>query len=58
MELEDELEPDEEFQFDSNENDLNELSVVLGAKLKEDAQTWTDRKTVTIPLVVFTSENE
>ena len=66
MQLADEIEPDdEECEFDPNENDLSELSAMLGAKLKEDAPQlsvmhpapkWTDRKTMmTIPLVEFTS---
>ena len=65
MQLADEIEPDEEFEFDANENDLSELSVLLGAKLKDDAPQlsvmhpapkWTDKKTMmTIPLVEFTN---
>ena len=65
MQLADEIEPDEEFEFDANENDLSELSKMLSAKLKDDAPQlsvmhpapkWTDRKTMmTIPLVEFTN---
>ena len=65
MQLQDEIDPDDDFDFDPNENDLSELSAALGAKLKEDAPQlsvmhpapkWTDRKTMmTIPLVEFTS---